>query len=1682
MKLKKNALLLGTLGLGGLLTLQLVTLLHTQIAKAKEPAVIQETTAVFPVFADFEGAYPPGWFVYADWGGGATMNLVLATVADTDPEALPGQVGDNGILSATVSIPSWGGIGAGISPVQDWSNYDAVSFWFYGENSGTTHEFEIQTIQGDDRRASFVDNFTGWEQIILPFSTFGAGGAYDVSQVDNWVFVLDGTVGSFKLDNLQLVNLQPFADFEGAFPPGWFVYADWGGGATMDLVLTTIAETDPEALPGQVGDNGVLSGTVSIPSWGGMGSAFNPVQDWSNMQGVSLWFYGENSGTTHEFEIQTVQGDDRRASFTDNFTGWHLVTLPFATFGVGGAYDVSQVDNWVFVLDGTVGSFILDNVGTYGDAGTVTVLTQFEAAAYNVEEGATATLTVTLNLTSTEPVSVSYATQEGTAIAGTDYVPVSGTLVFAPGSNAQNLTVTTLDDGINDGNKKLTVVLSNPINAGLGALSETTLDITDNEQPNSVIADFEGAFPADWFVYGDWGGGALIELALDTVADTDPDALPGQVGDNGVLSGTVSVPSWGGFGALLVPPQDWSNFDAISFWFYGENSGTTHEIEIQTVAGDDRRATFIDDFTGWRQIILPFSTFGTGGAYDVSQVEAWVLILDGTTGSFKLDHLQLVNLQPFADFEGAYPPDWFVYGDWGGGITINFMLDTVADTDPDALPGQVGDNGVLSGTVSVPSWGGFGALLAPAQDWSGMQGVSFWFYGENSGTTHEFEIQTVAGDDRRATFVDNFVGWRLITLPFATFGAGGAYDVSQVDAWVFVLDGTVGSFKLDHVGVYGDAGVVPLKVRFDVNDFSVLEGDLATITVTLNMPSPNPVTVTYATTDGTAIAGVDYLPAAGQLVFPAGYTAQTFTVQTLGNEIFTGNRALSLNLSDPVNVILGAPNQATLTILEDDPSNVCAIRATDVDNFENGALPHGLDGDGMDVGFFTWTGPGASVNITTTFQVTNTVLQMDSSVPAGSWGGTTHHFENDTVDTWVPQDWSSYQAVGFWVYGTNSGKQLFFEIQDNRNPGSTSDDTEIFSYPFTDNFSGWKHFEVQFSEFARKEIGNGAPNDGFTLTEVHGWAFGSTEYAGTLYLNDVQICGYGVAPELQVAFGQEEYEVLEADTATITVSLNMTTTHPVTVSYQTAAGYAIAWLDYTPVSGTLVIPAGEETATFEVPTLDDSKYEANETLMVVLSDPISATLGFRGSAVLTIVDNDVQDPDLLDDFEGYHAFTGTDGVTLAITELMTGTASARPGQGTYEQVLSIETGNAFLAPNASPSISRTFASGQDWSGYEGMSFWFYGQNTGQDVTVQILDNPAITTGATLAEDWELVWSDEFNTAGGTAPNPNVWGHETGDGTLNGNTGWGNGELEYYTGNPENVGMDGLGNLVITATKVNTETSDLMCWYGPCEYTSARLLTANRFEVEYGRVEARIQVPYGNGIWPAFWMLGNNIGEVGWPQSGELDIMENIGREPATVHGTIHGPGYSGCCGVGGGYTLPSGNLSDDYHIFAVEWSPEEIRWYIDDVNYFIATIDDIPDGTEWVFDHPFFILLNVAVGGNWPGNPDDTTVFPQTMHVDYVRVYQAADTAERFEYTFTDNFSGWQKITLPFDVFTRSATQPAGAPDDGLTLTNVMGYGFAFPEGAFPAGNTFMLDYVRLEAIAELIVPPFKLFFPMMIR
>jgi beta-glucanase (GH16 family) len=277
------------------------------------------------------------------------------------------------------------------------------------------------------------------------------------------------------------------------------------------------------------------------------------------------------------------------------------------------------------------------------------------------------------------------------------------------------------------------------------------------------------------------------------------------------------------------------------------------------------------------------------------------------------------------------------------------------------------------------------------------------------------------------------------------------------------------------------------------------------------------------------------------------------------------------------------------------------------------------------------------------------------------------------------------------------------------------------------------------------------------------------------------------------------------------------------------------------------------------------------------------------------------------------------------------------------------------------------------------SLWLCGLITGFAVTCGSQITPAPTKGT----DWTLVWSDEFN---GSTVDRSKWVLETGG------DGWGNQELEYYTDRNANVSVRE-GYLVITALAENHT--------GPKgvtrNYTSARLKTLGKFSQTYGRFEARIKIPHGQGMWPAFWMLGDDVDKVGWPACGEIDIMENIGKEPATIHGSIHGPGYVGSTGIEASYTLPGKQrFTDDFHIFAVEWNADSVNFYVDNDLYVRRTRADLKPGWKWVFDKPFFLLLNLAVGGDWPGNPNSTTVFPpQSMLVDYVRVYKRSDPEKK---------------------------------------------------------------------------------------
>ena len=348
-----------------------------------------------------------------------------------------------------------------------------------------------------------------------------------------------------------------------------------------------------------------------------------------------------------------------------------------------------------------------------------------------------------------------------------------------------------------------------------------------------------------------------------------------------------------------------------------------------------------------------------------------------------------------------------------------------------------------------------------------------------------------------------------------------------------------------------------------------------------------------------------------------------------------------------------------------------------VDDFESG-LPSGVDGNGIPIGFNTFS-DGSPVSIATTdtppapvpgSAAGNNVMALTGNV--ASFAGFTHSFENAAVDTWVPQDWSSFEGISFWLYGQGSGTGLFVDILDNRNPGSTTDDAERFVVNLTDDFIGWQFFEFPFSSFVRKEIGNGAPNDGLTLTQMHGWALGMLNTGGnelTVYVDDVSLYGVAEIPELAVTFAAGSYDVDEGTTGDIVVKLNrpMNSDDPaqVSVDYFTEPGSATPGRDYSPTSGTLTfVNGGPSELSFPLATLDDTKWEGTETVILRLNNPVDVAAGFATQSFASIVENDPYDPNLLDDFERFpYLWDSSDNVTLSNPTLADERCAGAAGAG-----------------------------------------------------------------------------------------------------------------------------------------------------------------------------------------------------------------------------------------------------------------------------------------------------------------------------------------------------------------------------------------------------------------------------------
>jgi beta-glucanase (GH16 family) len=344
------------------------------------------------------------------------------------------------------------------------------------------------------------------------------------------------------------------------------------------------------------------------------------------------------------------------------------------------------------------------------------------------------------------------------------------------------------------------------------------------------------------------------------------------------------------------------------------------------------------------------------------------------------------------------------------------------------------------------------------------------------------------------------------------------------------------------------------------------------------------------------------------------------------------------------------------------------------------------------------------------------------------------------------------------------------------------------------------------------------------------------------------------------------------------VTLNKTTTVPVSVDYKLSDGTAKAGTDYTSANGTITIAAGQSIAQLDVQIKGDPNdiRQNNLDFNVELSNPKAATLAVTSAKGTIITEN------------------GSNIVT---------------------------------------------------------------DNTGYST-------PSTYPGYTLA------WHDEFD---GSTLDLNSWNQEIGN-----QNGWGNNELEYYTNSPKNTLVSN-GNLIIEARKEPISGFN---------YSSGRMTTQNKKSFTFGRIDIRAKLPVGKGIWPALWMLGSNINTVGWPASGEIDIMELIGTYPSKVYGTMHWKTVGGTnTNKGSEYNLASGNFSQQFHVFSIIWTQDMIKWLVDDQLYLTTTKADV-GAANYPFNAPQFFIFNVAVGGNWPGAPDANTEFPERMFVDYVRVFQ----------------------------------------------------------------------------------------------
>ena len=1119
-------------------------------------------------------------------------------------------------------------------------------------------------------------------------------------------------------------DFPTIADFDSGPPAGFFVFN--GGGSSVTTSTPTIVAGDPLALPGQTAGNGVLQVDFNIGDFGGFGANFGDTpQDWSDYDGLAFWFHGTGSGLVYQAEFfdNGVNADGAERwdyEFTDTVAGWRYINIPFSQF-----------------------------------------------------------------------------------TRATDFQP--------GGAPDDGLTLTQMWGW------------AVPLPAGSDIVYFDQIELVNYV----TFADFEGAVPPDFFVFN--GGASSVNTAVQTVADSDALALPTQSGDNGILQTDFNIGDFGGFGANFFAqgPQDWSNLDGISFWFYGSNSGLSYQFELQDNRSDPANDTaerfdynFTDDFAGWQLISIPFSQFvratdfqpdgAPNDGLTLTEVWGWAFVLPAGSSIFYIDDVSAYgdvgNVTIKVSFDAA---DYGVVE--GDTATITVALTAAAADEVTVMYATADDTAIAgtdytatSGTLTFPAGVTEQTFTVATQDNTARDGdrsLTLTLAGSVNAELGVFTQAALKIQDNEEAMPGNVD----IIVDFED-GAPTGTDPNNVPVGFFIAeDGnsttaftTTDVLPADVPGVPAPNNV--LQMDFDVAVFGVVihnfTNDAVNDWVPQDWTSYEAFSFWLYGNNSDTDLFVDIIDNRnpGSIVDDAERFTYTF------KDDFSGWKYIEIPFSELTRKEIGngAPNDGftqtevhgwAFGTLTTNPAQTyyidqvgLVVRETIVDDFESG-LAAGNDGNGVPIGFFNAQDGGSTVSFgestTPPAEVPgqgagNTVLQMDFNVSA--FGVVIHNFENAALDTWVSQDWSSYEGLAFWLYGQNTGTDLFVDVIDNRNPGSTSDDAERFTVAFKDDFSGWKYFEFRFADFARKDIGNGAPNDGFTLTEIYGWAFGTLATSGpvTYYLDNVTIFGNtGSDRPLEIGYGANSFNVDEGETATISVKLTRAAEEEIRVDYATTdrsdrtateEDSATADRDYLATNGTLVFPPGVTEQTFTVETLDDGKHEVDETVILILSNPVNVEFGFVDDATLSIKDNDPLDPALIDDFELFPYMVDTMGnVNIDTSEIAQGTADALPGQGRYEKVLDV----TYDTTEGMGRFGRNFPEGEDWSSYDGMSVWVFGTGSGATLTMEVLDNRAADPGP---DGWEMVWSDEFDATVGTPPNPDTWTQETGG------WGWGNSEF------------------------------------------------------------------------------------------------------------------------------------------------------------------------------------------------------------------------------------------------------------------------------------------------------------------